>query len=88
MAQDVALLHERRQDLVEVEVGATDRVEVILIIASVGSRIAGSGTLSTRTSRLPCHTSAFIRYASLLSVPREKYAGKRSAANKKLAAEA
>jgi hypothetical protein len=35
-----------------------------------------------RTSRLPCHTSAFIRYASHSYVPREKYAGKRSAANK------
>ncbi len=30
------------------------------MIASVGSRIAGSGTSSTRTSRLPCQVSAFI----------------------------
>jgi hypothetical protein len=64
-----------------VEVGATDRVEVILIITSVGSRIAGSGTLSTRTSRLPCHASAFIPYASLLSVPGDTYAGRSSAAS-------
>ena len=28
------------------------------MIASVGSLIAGSGTVSTRTSRLPCHVSA------------------------------
>src|SRR5690606_36150157 len=30
-------------------------------IASVGASILGSGTSSQRTSRLPCHTSAFIR---------------------------
>src|SRR5215213_7247356 len=29
-------------------------------MASVGSWIVGSGTLSTRTSRLPCHATAFI----------------------------
>src|SRR4051794_40671320 len=31
------------------------------MIASVGSWIAGSGTSSTRTSRLPCQVRAFIR---------------------------
>src|SRR5919112_1105041 len=35
-------------------------VVVILIMASVGSWMVGSGTLSTRTSRLPCHATAFI----------------------------
>src|SRR3954452_4134113 len=30
------------------------------MIASVGSLITGSGTSSTRTSRLPCQASAFI----------------------------
>ena len=35
-------------------------VVVILTIASFGSWIVGSGTLSTRTSRLPCHATAFI----------------------------
>jgi len=44
-------------------------VEVILTIASVGSWIAGSGTLSTRTSRLPCHVSAFIEAHLVLSGP-------------------
>src|SRR5215207_10057917 len=34
-------------------------VEVILTIASVGSWMMGSGTLSTRTSSLPCQTTAF-----------------------------
>jgi hypothetical protein len=29
-------------------------------IASVGSWMAGSGTLSTRTSRLPCQVTAFM----------------------------
>ena len=37
---------------------------VILIIASVGSRISGSGTVSTRTSFLPCQQSAFIKISS------------------------
>ena len=35
-------------------------VEVIRTIASVGSWIVGSGTVSTRTSRLPCHVNALI----------------------------
>jgi hypothetical protein len=35
-------------------------VEVTSIIASVGSSIFGSGTVSTRTSRLPCQVTAFI----------------------------
>ena len=34
-------------------------VEVILTIASVGSWMVGSGTSSTRTSRLPCQVTAF-----------------------------
>jgi hypothetical protein len=33
-------------------------VDVIRTIASVGSSIFGSGTVSTRTSRLPCHVTA------------------------------
>src|SRR3954449_3836696 len=35
-------------------------VEVIRTIASVGGSMAGSGTLSTRTSRRPCQVTAFI----------------------------
>src|SRR6478672_10493818 len=34
--------------------------EVTLMIASVGCSIRGSGTSSTRTSRLPCQVTAFI----------------------------
>src|SRR5436190_20841563 len=34
--------------------------EVTRTIASVGSWITGSGTSSTRTSRLPCQVTAFI----------------------------
>src|SRR6476660_1665796 len=34
--------------------------EVILMIASVGSSIRGSGTSSTLTCRLPCQVTAFI----------------------------
>ena len=33
-------------------------LEVIRTMASVGSLIAGSGTVSTRTSRRPCHVTA------------------------------
>src|SRR5258707_9689740 len=36
-------------------------VLVILTMASLGSLIVGSGTCSTRTSRLPCQVTAFIR---------------------------
>ncbi|MGW7054384.1 WhiB family transcriptional regulator [Streptomyces sp. NPDC054887] len=35
-------------------------VEVTRTITSVGSSIRGSGTVSTRTSRRPCHVSARI----------------------------
>jgi hypothetical protein len=35
-------------------------VDVIRTMASVGSWIAGSSTVSTRTSRLPCHAMARI----------------------------
>ncbi|GAA0694087.1 hypothetical protein GCM10009536_27790 [Streptomyces thermocarboxydus] len=35
------------------------------MIASVGSSIFGSGTVSTRTSRFPCQVSAFIAACSL-----------------------
>ena len=35
-------------------------VDVISMIASVGSWIVGSGTVSTRTSRLPCQVTAFM----------------------------
>jgi len=35
-------------------------VEVIFTMASVGSWIVGSGTDSTRTSRLPCQVTAFM----------------------------
>src|ERR1700759_320012 len=34
-------------------------VDVTSMIASVGSSIFGSGTVSTRTSRLPCQVTAF-----------------------------
>ena len=34
-------------------------VDVMRTIASVGSSIVGSGTVSTRTSRLPCQVTAF-----------------------------
>src|SRR5215203_32108 len=36
-------------------------VEVMRMIASVGSSILGSGTDSTLTSRLPCHVTAFMQ---------------------------
>jgi hypothetical protein len=39
-------------------------VDVISMIASVGSSIIGSGTLSTLTSRFPCQVTAFICIAS------------------------
>src|ERR1700733_2758749 len=39
-------------------------VDVISMIASVGSSITGSGTVSTLTSRFPCHVTAFICIAS------------------------
>jgi hypothetical protein len=35
--------------------------------ASVGSLITGSGTVSTRTSRLPCQVTAFIARSSQTS---------------------
>ena len=35
-------------------------VDVTSMMASVGSSIFGSGTDSTRTSRLPCQVTAFI----------------------------
>ncbi|GII21835.1 hypothetical protein Pme01_14320 [Planosporangium mesophilum] len=35
-------------------------VDVTLMMASSGSWIAGSGTVSTRTSRFPCQVTAFI----------------------------
>src|ERR1700727_3067858 len=35
-------------------------VDVISMIASVGSSITGSGTLSPLTSRFPCQVTAFI----------------------------
>src|ERR1700749_3639819 len=40
-------------------------VEVISTITSVGSWMVGSGTVSTRTSRLPCHRSALIVFPLL-----------------------
>src|SRR3954468_11170247 len=39
-------------------------VVVTRTIASVGSWIFGSGTSSTRTSRLPCHVNAFMCLAA------------------------
>src|SRR3954451_16737761 len=36
------------------------QLEVMRTIASVGSSMIGSGTLSTRTSRLPCQATAFM----------------------------
>ena len=41
-------------------------VEVILMITSRGSSIFGSGTVSTRTSLLPCQQSAFIAFLLVL----------------------
>lgn len=38
-------------------------LEVMRTTASVGASILGSGTSSTRTSRLPCQVTAFIRIA-------------------------
>src|SRR5918997_7199897 len=35
-------------------------LEVMRTIASLGRSILGSGTSSTRTSRLPCHTTPFM----------------------------
>ncbi|MEY9484877.1 hypothetical protein RKD26_000671 [Streptomyces calvus] len=40
-------------------------VEVMRMIASVGSSIRGSGTFSTRTFRFPCQVSALISARSL-----------------------
>src|SRR5689334_22358014 len=37
-------------------------VDVTRTITSVGSWIAGSGTVSIRTSRLPCHVSALMQW--------------------------
>jgi hypothetical protein len=34
--------------------------DVISTITSVGSWMTGSGTVSTRTSRLACHVTAFM----------------------------
>src|SRR5919201_4919528 len=39
--------------------------DVMRTIASVGSWISGSGTVSTRTSRFPCHVSALIASPSV-----------------------
>src|SRR5688572_9220665 len=39
-------------------------VDVTLMITSVGSWILGSGTVSHRTSPLPCQHSAFMRVSS------------------------
>jgi hypothetical protein len=39
-------------------------VDVTSMIASVGSFTSGSGTVSTRTSRLPCQVTAFIAMPS------------------------
>ena len=41
------------------------QVDVTLMITSVGSSIFGSGTVSHRTSLLPCQTSAFIANSCL-----------------------
>src|SRR6476469_6131401 len=38
-------------------------VEVTSMIASVSSSSLGSGTVSTRTSRLPCQVTAFIPHS-------------------------
>ena len=35
-------------------------VDVMRTIASVGASMLGSGTVSTRTSRLPCQATAFM----------------------------
>jgi hypothetical protein len=43
-------------------------VDVMRMTASVGSWIVGSGTFSTRTSRLPCQVTALIAPRSLRHV--------------------
>src|SRR5215211_1111772 len=50
-------------------------VEVIRTIASVGSWIVGSGTVSTRTSRLPCQVTAFMVPPSGVAVAVPEQAG-------------
>ncbi|GAA4542346.1 hypothetical protein GCM10010309_06360 [Streptomyces violaceochromogenes] len=45
--------------------------------ASVGSWIVGSGTFSTRTSRLPCQVTALIASRSLRQRARRSYGGAR-----------
>jgi hypothetical protein len=42
-------------------------LDVTRTIASVGCSIRGSGTSSTRTSRLPCHVTAFISDAPFVA---------------------
>ena len=53
VAKDVAFVHKRAEHLVQMKSDPQIPVDVILTIASVGSSIAGSGTVSTRTSRFP-----------------------------------
>src|ERR1700744_2236985 len=48
-------------------------VEVTSMMASVGSSILGSGTDSTRTSRLPCHVTALIQTPASASLGRWLY---------------
>ena len=60
VAEDVTGREERAEHLVEVQVGAADRGRGDLD-DGVGRLLdRGSGTSSTRTSRLPCQVSAFM----------------------------
>src|SRR5688572_26029374 len=51
--------------------------EVIRTIASVGCSIVGSGTSLTRTSRGPCHVTAFIEALTRLLQLARRLAAKR-----------
>jgi hypothetical protein len=60
VAQNVSDVHEDTEYLVEMKVGPQMLVDVTSMMASVGSSTLGAGTVSTRTSRLPCQVTAFI----------------------------
>jgi hypothetical protein len=60
VAEDVPDTHEGGQWLVQVQAEPQMLVVVTRMTASVGSWMIGSGTSSTRTSRLPCQVTACI----------------------------
>jgi hypothetical protein len=59
---------ERTQHLVQVQIGAADIGRGDLDDGVGGFLILGSATVSTRTSRLPCHVTAFMVSPSALPV--------------------